>query len=149
VPSTSTEAERQAIEQLLLNVTMPIIVQDNGLFGIVATATLFTIRDRPFLITAGHTIQDYAVDRWAYSEHPTGGAICTFGALHHHRPSSERYDVAVVELLDAETVKKLRTNWRFLTLGQVSLPTKTLSFSSRAILPPLPGPKRPLFVASF
>jgi len=49
------EAERQAIEQLFVNVTLPIIVQDKGLFGIVGTATLFTIEDRPFLITAVHT----------------------------------------------------------------------------------------------
>jgi hypothetical protein len=52
----SNEAERQAIEQLLLNVALPIIVQDKGRFGIVGTATLFTIQNRPFLITAGQTI---------------------------------------------------------------------------------------------
>jgi hypothetical protein len=121
-PLTSTEAERQAIEQLLLKVTVPIIVQDNGRFGIVATATLFTIRERPFLIMAGHTVKDFPVGRWAYSEHPTGGAIYTLGALHHHLPKSEQYDVAVVELLDPETYGRLRANWRFLTLGQVSLP---------------------------
>jgi hypothetical protein len=77
----SHEAERTAVEQLFLKVTLPIIVQDKGRFGIVGTATLFTIQDRPFLVTAGHTILDYSVDRWAYSEHPTGGPICTLGAL--------------------------------------------------------------------
>jgi hypothetical protein len=62
------------------------------------------------------------VDRWAYSEHPTGGTIYTLGALHHHRPKNDRYDVAVVEILDPETKERLRSNWRFLTLEQVSLP---------------------------
>jgi hypothetical protein len=90
----SHEAERTAVEQLFHKVTLPIIVQDKGRFGIVGTATLFTIQDRPFLVTGGHTILDYSVDRWAYSEHPTGGPICTLGALHHHRPKNERYDVA-------------------------------------------------------
>ena len=43
----SHEAERTAVEQLFLKVTLPIIVQDKGRFGIVGTATLFTIQDRP------------------------------------------------------------------------------------------------------
>jgi hypothetical protein len=94
------EAERQAIEQLLVNVTPPIIVQDKDRFGIVGTATLFTIQERPFLITAGHLIVDYSVNRWAYSEHPGGGPIHTLGALNHYRPNNEQYDVAVVEILD-------------------------------------------------
>jgi hypothetical protein len=124
----SIEAERQAVEQLFVKVTLPIIVQDKGRFGIVGTATLFTIQDRPFLITAGHTILDYSVDRWAYSEHPTGGTIYTLGALHHHRPSNGRYDAAVVEILDPNTKERLRTNWRFLTLEQVSLPHEGAEF---------------------
>jgi hypothetical protein len=121
------EPERQAIEQLLVNVTLPIIVQDEGRFGIAGTATLFAIQDRPFLITAGHTIDTYSVDRWAYSERPTGGPIYTLGALHHHRPN-KRYDVAVVEILDPETKERLRTNWRFLMLEQVSLPHEGAEF---------------------
>jgi hypothetical protein len=118
----STQAEREAIEQLLAKVTLPIIVQHNGLFGIVGTATLFAIQDRPFLITAGHTILDYSVDRWAYSERPTDGPIYSLGALNHYRPADGQYDVAVVEILDPETKARLRSNWRFLTLEQVSLP---------------------------
>ncbi len=73
----SHEAERTAVEQLFLKVTLPIIVQDKGRFGIVGTATLFTIQDRPFLVTA-----DYSVDRWAYSEHPV------------HHAARRRSDVA-------------------------------------------------------
>jgi hypothetical protein len=124
----TVEAERHAIEQLLVRVTLPIIVQDKNRFGIVGTATLFTIQDRLFLITAGHTIQAYSVDRWAYSESPTGGTIYTLGQLHHHRPNDERYDVAVVEILDAETSERLRANWQFLTLDQVSLPHEGAEF---------------------
>jgi hypothetical protein len=122
------KAERQAIEQLFVNVTLPIIVQDKGLFGIVGTATLFTIEDRPFLITAGHTILDYSVDRWAYSERPTGGPIYSLGAIQHYRPSDERYDVAVVEILDPQTKGRLQTNWRFLTVEQVSRPHEGADF---------------------
>src|SRR5947209_4119926 len=107
---------------------MPIIVQQNGLFGIAGTATLFAIRCRAFLVTAGHTIGEFPVDRWAYSESPIGGAIYTLGALHHHRPTDERYDVAVVELLDTETIGRLRANWRFLNLGQVSLPKENAEY---------------------
>jgi hypothetical protein len=67
------------------------------------------------------------VDRWAYSEYPTGGTIYTLGALNHYRPN-ERYDVAVVEILDPDTKERLRTNWRFLTLKQVSLPHEGAEF---------------------
>ena len=124
----TVEAERHAIEQLLVKVTLPIIVQDKNRFGIVGTATLFTIQDRLSLITAGHTILDYSVDRWAYSERPTGGTIFTLGQLNHYRPNDKQYDVAVVEILDPETSQRLRTNWRFLTLDQVSLPHEGAEF---------------------
>ena len=120
----SHEAERTAVEQLFLKVTLPIIVQDKGRFGIVGTATLFTIQDRPFLVTAGHTILDYSVDRWAYSEHPTGGPICTLGALHHHRPKNERYDVAVVEILTDDELAR-RSKETLLALGFLRLGSGT------------------------
>jgi hypothetical protein len=124
----STEAERQAIEQFLVYVTLPIIVKIDGKFGIVGTGTLLTIKDRLFMITAAHTIDDYAVDLWAFSERPTGGPIYTFGALCHHRPTDSHRDVAVVEFRDAETIARLRQNWRFLTLDQVSLPHDDAEF---------------------
>jgi len=122
------EAERQAIEHLFVGVTLPIIVQDGGLFGIVGTATLFRIEDRPFLITAGHIIHDYSVDRWCYTEHPNHGKIYTLGALQHHRPREEPYDVAVVEIQDPQVRQRLQTNWRFLTPEQVSRPHEGADF---------------------
>ena len=43
------EEERAAIEQFLVQVTVPIIARVSGLFAVIGTGTLFTIAGRYFL----------------------------------------------------------------------------------------------------
>lgn len=118
------EAEKRAIHDFFIHVTLPILIEEGGQFGIAATGTLFKIAGRHFIITAAHTYDDFHPDRWHFPSHPRKGKIHTLGLAEYIHPSSNKdsLDIAAVELKDPESVAILEENWRFLTLDNVWLP---------------------------
>jgi hypothetical protein len=60
----------------------------------------------------------------AYPEKPLGGAINTFGHANILKPIEVHVDVAVIELLDPETVQRFDENWQYLTLENVAKASK-------------------------
>jgi hypothetical protein len=121
-PIGESDYERWAIHEFFLRVTLPIVIAEGDQFGIIATATLFSIADKSFLITAGHILDTYEPGRWAFPTHPRKGTIHTIGAAEYVRPSEPELDICIIELKDPEVIRILRANWRFLTLDNVWLP---------------------------
>jgi hypothetical protein len=118
------EAEKRAIHDFFIHVTLPILIEENGQFGIAATGTLFKIAGRHFIITAAHTYDAFHPDRWHFPSHPRKGKIHTLGMAEYIQPSSntDALDIAALELKDPRSIAVLEENWRFLTLDNVWLP---------------------------
>lgn len=122
--------ERTAIRDYLIQVTLPIIIEQNGQFGIVGTGTLFKIADRRFLVSAAHILDSAPPEDWAFGTAPSGGAIKTFGVAEFYRATDPAADICLVELKDEKAIVDLERAWRFLTLENVWLP----DLSSDAVL---------------
>jgi len=127
-----SEAEKRAIHDFFISVTLPILIEETGQFGIAATGTLFKIAGRHFLVTAAHTYASFHPDSWHFPSHPRKGAIHTIGMAEYIQPGSNTgaLDIAVLELKDPEAIAVLEMNWRFLTLENVWLP----DYSADAVL---------------
>jgi hypothetical protein len=126
------EAEKRAIHDFFISVTLPILIQQDGQFGIAATGTLFKIAGRHFLVTAAHTYETYHPDSWHFPSHPRKGAIQTLGLAEYIQPGSntDALDIAAVELRDPGSIAMLEKNWRFLNLDNIWLP----DYSADAVL---------------
>ncbi|MGM4927672.1 hypothetical protein [Tardiphaga sp. 619_E2_N8_5] len=126
------EAEKRAIHDFFISVTLPILIHQDDQFGIAATATLFKIAGRHFLVTAAHTYEDYHPGTWHFPSHPRKGRIHTIGLAEYIQPASDTdaLDFAVLELRDSAALAILEENWRFLTLDNVWLP----DYSADAVL---------------
>jgi hypothetical protein len=118
------KAEKEAIHDFFIRVTLPILIQQDEQFGIAATGTLFKIAGRRFIVTAAHTYNAFHPDRWHYPSHPRKGAIHTLGLAEYIHPGENKdaLDFAVVELRDELSIETLERNWRFLTLDNIWLP---------------------------
>lgn len=118
--------EAVAIEKFVQSVTIPILLETEKGAGLLATGTLFEIAGYRLLVTARH-IFDHVPDlaTLSYPENPRRGGLHTFGSLKLFKPIEEHFDVAVLELLEEETIARLKQGWRFLTLSNVALPSAT------------------------
>jgi hypothetical protein len=114
--------ERSAVRDYLIQVTLPIILERDGRFGIAGTGTLFKIADRRFLISAAHILDSLPPEEWAFGTTPARGVIKTFGAAEFNRSTDPKVDVCVAELKDKNAIADLEVNWRFLTLDNIWLP---------------------------
>jgi hypothetical protein len=117
-----SEHERSAVRDFLIQVTLPIIIEKGGSFGVVGTGTLFKIADRHFLISAAHILDDHSPEQWSFGTTPSRGIIMTFGRGEFYKPTDTAVDVCIVELKDKDAVAELEKGWRFLTLDNVWIP---------------------------
>lgn len=121
-----TPQEAAAIEKFALNVTVPILLETTNGAGLLATGTLFEIAERQFIVTARHIFDDVRdLTTLAFPENPLKGGLHTFGSFQLAKPTEEHFDVAVMELQEAETIAKLKSGWQFLSLSNVALPSAT------------------------
>src|SRR3954465_11310340 len=68
-PMGDNEAEKRAIHDFFISVTLPILIEQDGQFGIAATGTLFKIAGRCLIVTAAHTYDAFHPDKWHYPSH--------------------------------------------------------------------------------
>jgi hypothetical protein len=116
------EHERSAVHKFLIQVTLPIIIEEDGQFGIAGTGTLFKIADRHFLISAAHILDSYGPEEWAFGTTPGRGLIKTFGQAEFVRTKDPSADICIAELKSPQAIDDLEKGWRFLTLDNVWLP---------------------------
>jgi hypothetical protein len=131
-----TPEEKLAVEQFLLNVTLPVLY-DWGDKGIdqIATGTLFCVRDRYFWITSRHLFDGtaditYDPAKISFPVTPRGPTVYTLGKSTLIQPSLASIDVAILEILEHEAIDRLGAGWRFLSPGNVEIP----SYEGRFIL---------------
>jgi hypothetical protein len=123
-PMHPTLDEASAIEKFVLNVTIPIVLETGDEARLHATGTLFQLAGRQFVITARHIFSDLSDwTKLAFPEAPLKGRLNTFGNFNLSRPREESFDIAIMELLDDETIEKLKDGWQFLSLDNVALPS--------------------------
>jgi hypothetical protein len=102
--------------------------QDGDVYS-VATGTLFRISDRHFIITARHIFDDLDPQCIAYPEHPDKTVRWTIGMSRLVKPDTDQIDVAIIELLENATTKRLISGWQFLTLNNVAPATDDGTFA--------------------
>src|SRR5437016_3408558 len=120
------QEEASAIENFVLSVTIPIVIESGDEAIHHATVTLFKIAGRVFVITARHIFDD--LPDWtklAFPENPLKGRLYTFGDLDVFRPKKRAFDIAILEIQDDKTIMRLTDGWRFLSLANVALPSTT------------------------
>lgn len=124
------EAQQLAFNQLIARVTVPILASvGTDVIDQIGTATLFSVADRLFLVTARHIFDDFdPADLGAPSNPFKDPTPATFGKMTIFRASEEEVDVAVAELLDEQIKVKLLAGWRVLTFDNISMASDTGSF---------------------
>ena len=121
-----------ALFGFVVEATVPLLADGPTVLG---TGTLFTHEGKHFIVTAAHILkvdhedpesEDIDLTGIAVPDGRTHATIFTLGSLNVHRPAPpSRVDVAVLELLDPQSIAVLKGGWRFLTLDVArSVPTE-------------------------
>lgn len=116
-------------ESFTLSCTPPIFY-DHGqqIDGPIATGTFFKIAHRYFLITAWHTFEDFRADRILIPRKPTSDQFTDMGKYEVIYPKEKEYDVCALEIVDRAALRELKTNWHFLSLSNIGLPSDSGRF---------------------
>lgn len=124
-----TVEEMGAIERFLISCTVPLIYQNAKGTGVLGTGTLFQVGGRNYLITAGHLFDGIDPENIGIPERYENGAhIVTLGhCTIFHPKDTDNYDVAVIELLEADVCRLVKSGWHRLTMANVAAydPTTT------------------------
>lgn len=126
-----------ALEAFAVNSAVPVLYDSPSGVDQIGTGTLFTIDNRYFLITAGHLFE--APDLSSPAPDPTkfaipkgrvNGDLHTLGsyALYNGRNTNladADIDIAILELLDPDTIEYAKRGWQILTLEDTWPPSTT------------------------
>ncbi len=106
-----------ALGAFAASVAVPIIYDhEQGGGDQVGTGTLLTVDGRFFLVTAAHLFKDCDPARFAIASANTT-LMWSIGRCNLLIPTNEAFDVAVVELLEEETIERAKASWKILTLA--------------------------------
>ncbi|HWU13233.1 MAG TPA: hypothetical protein VN157_04400 [Caulobacter sp.] len=128
LPTPVSAAEKTAIEAFALATTLPLVREVSQGIQILGTGTLFKHEDRYFIVTADHIFRTNEKDpkspvidlaEVAVPARPRQASLATLGKIEVWHPKSGLIDVAVVELLEPETIETLKRGWTFLPFSQV------------------------------
>lgn len=117
--------EAAAIDRFASSCTIPLFYDKEQTAPLIGTATLFQVDHHYLLVTAAHLFDKPAhPERFAYPENPVKSQTFTLGRSNVWKPKNHsEIDVAVVELLDEDTIRRLSAGWTFVTLDIVAPPT--------------------------
>jgi len=126
-PVPSSEAD--AIQRFAIKSTVPLLRQSHEGPVPHGTGTLLSLVDRYFLITARHIFDDMDPLHMVYPESPeVAHHIFTLGLANVYQPEDPRFDVAVIEILDARTIDRLQSRWQFLYPRNIARPSNDGTF---------------------
>jgi hypothetical protein len=115
---------KHIVGQFMRTRTIPLVWKADGLTSSVGTGTLFRIADRHFIVTARHIFDEYDPQKIAYQgRRDSTTSLFTIGIARLVKPNTPEPDVAVIEILEERTKKRLCTGWEFLTLDNVAPPS--------------------------
>jgi len=106
----------RAVEQFVFKATLPVLYDSPDGLDQVGTGTLFDVRGRLMLVTAGHLFDDREPERFAISRSYVGSHNPrTLGSFDLSRPDNKEIDIAVLVLRDHLTIANARDGWAVLT----------------------------------
>ena len=120
---------RNIVERFMRSATIPFLYQQENRTHSMASGTLFKIKNRHFVITARHIFDHIQPGELAYPADRMRGKSYTIGKCAIYLPTSEKIDIAVVELLEAETIRKLEKGWIFLGKDNIGTPSDSGLFA--------------------
>ncbi len=113
-----------AINNFLFSVTVPIFSDSQNIVDPKATGTFFEIRGRIFLITANHLFDEIDADTLAVPKGYSGkNQLQIIGKSEVSRPRGSHaasIDIAIIEILNPETIAIVKKGWQLLGLENVS-----------------------------
>ena len=96
---------------------------EDGRVSHQGTATLLGIEDRTFLISAAHVFDGVPLDEFVVPPSPSGGQAVALSFELYRPKEEEKYDVAALELTDADAAARLKSGWSSLSLDSISRPS--------------------------
>lgn len=96
---------------------------DDGRATHEGTATLLEIGHRAFLVTAAHVFDGVSLDEFVVPPSLAGGQAVPLSFQLYRPKEEDKYDVAVLELTDADAIMRLRAGWSSLSLDSISRPS--------------------------
>ena len=106
-----------AINEFTKQLTVPILYDNPTILDQRGTGTLFTIAQRYFLVTASHLFDGKDLARFVIPSNPIWDPNpYTLGRCTLIKPSEDFVDIAVLELLEPQTIDRVKKGWRLLTL---------------------------------
>jgi hypothetical protein len=117
-------AQWELLRQYLFEVIVPIFYDNGETLEAIGTGTLLDVGDHLLLVTAAHVLEGYDGSKLVSPWDRKSGKTASWGTHGYLTPkSSDRLDVAMVELQYPETVADFRKNYRRLTLDQIAAPS--------------------------
>ena len=108
----------RAIERFLSSCTVPVIYQSDTETHVEASGTFFRARDKVYLVTCRHVVQEAEGERFGIPAHPNGSAcVWHLAQAKIHFPRSEDgndFDVAAIEINDPTFIRDVVSGWRVL-----------------------------------
>lgn len=119
-----------ALAQYTKQITVPILYDDPSKLDQVGTGTMFDVCNRVFLVTAAHLFDGIDLTGFSIPSDPIRDPDPrTIGSFVIHRATNRSVDIAVLELLDPDTIARLRSGWHILTLESASIASTTGVFA--------------------
>lgn len=120
-----------SIEAFLRSVTVPVIeALGDDAIDQVGTGTLFRIAERLFFVTARHIFDDMRPEDLCIPRSPDGDRDPkTLGRITITKPKIESIDVAIVEIQSPETIARIESGWRILSLNSMKLASQQGNFA--------------------
>ncbi|WP_439572479.1 hypothetical protein [Phreatobacter sp.] len=115
--------ELEAIQKFILRSVIPLLQErSEGKPDPVGTGTLLAINDRRFIVTAKHVFGEDAADlqQVAIPDAIEGTNFVRIMKMNYGRPKGDGFDVAILEIADAESIAAIEKRWSFLTLDNVN-----------------------------
>jgi hypothetical protein len=119
-----TESEHRAIERFLTARTVPLCYQANDRAFVQGTGTFYRTGDDLYLVTAAHVLKDVDVASLGVPDRPVGSvSVWHLGDVTvHHPKNSDDFDVAVIELNNANFKTHVVPEWQCVTESEATLP---------------------------
>lgn len=120
-------AALEALEIFQQQTTIAVICEAPVQSYLLGSGALLAVNGRHFVITAAHLFEDLAsLDDVRLPEGRHGETPTAIGE--HKLTISDRspfdFDIAIIELLDEDKIKRIKTHWQFMDVSQIALPTE-------------------------
>lgn len=121
-----TKPEHVAIGRYLSSRVVPLTYEGEGQAAVRGTGTFFRYRSKVYLVTAAHVVDGIDAALLGVPDRPNGNvAIWNLNDVTVYHPrDTDRFDVAVIELLNPNFHARVASSWHVLDETEVVEPTE-------------------------